>query len=411
MAAGGKQQKRAHKQSFTFIDLFAGIGGFHIAAENLGGKCVFVSEFNTDAQDTYTRNFKPQHPSLFTPTKFVGDITTIDEKNIAPFDFLFAGFPCQPFSKGGHRKGFEDTRGTLFFDIARIVKYHQPKFLLLENVANLVSHDHGRTYETITSVLRDLGYVLNDHPLLLSPHYFGVPAIRQRLYIPAIRKDLVSTKTLDMQFATTAAHPTIYSIIDTARKPKKYYISEYETKVLDAWDAFYHGIDVKVIGFPIWATEFRETYSYTHLPQWKQNFIAKNRALYTRNKKFIDAWLKKHKNLEWMVPTHRKMEWQAGTDITSVYEGLIQFRPSGVRIKRPDKFSTLVAMNHPQIVGRYRRRLTPDETKRLQSFPETFQVHANDAIALRQLGNAVNVSVVTEVVRAMFATCDIHHKT
>ncbi|SMN00822.1 DNA repair protein RadC [uncultured Candidatus Thioglobus sp.] len=132
------------KPKFTFIDLFAGIGGFHLAASNLGGQCVFASEFDENARKTYEANFLKHNKDLFYSGNFAGDITEVDEKTIPDFDFLFAGFPCQPFSKGGYRKGFEDTRGTLFFEVARIIKEHNPNYILLENVQNLVTHDDGR---------------------------------------------------------------------------------------------------------------------------------------------------------------------------------------------------------------------------------------------------------------------------
>jgi len=391
--------------NFRFIDLFAGIGGFHMAAEELGGKCVFVSEFDEDARKTYRLNFESKNRELFDAKRFFGDITKVDVEDIPSFNFLFAGFPCQPFSKGGYRKGFKDTRGTLFFDVARIVKRHNPEFLLLENVSNLVTHDDGKTFRTIMKVLQELGYALNFEPLVLSPHQFGIPVIRQRIYIPAIRKDLVGQSVFKLDFSRDFRKPMVDAIsfaTDRGKKPEKYSISDYEKKVLSVWNEFYKGIDVKVIGFPIWVEEFGKNNSTDGLPRWKKNFVEKNRELYERNQRFIDVWLRKYDNLSWMVPTHRKFEWQAGEDIASVFEGLVQFRPSGVRVKRPDKFSTLVAMNHPQIIGKYARRLTPDETKRLQSFPSWFQVHENDAIALRQLGNSVNVEVVKHVIRRMF---------
>ncbi|MCL9972159.1 MAG: DNA cytosine methyltransferase, partial [Candidatus Pacebacteria bacterium] len=190
----------------------------------------------------------------------------------------------------------------------------------------------------------------------------------------------------------------------------RYALSEYETRVLDMWDAFYQGIDIKVIGFPVWADEFGADYPLDSLPLWKQSFIKKNRDLYARNKSHIKKWQKQFDNLDWVKPTHRKFEWQAGSEYQSVYECLIQFRPSGVRVRRPDKFSTLVAMNHAQIVGRYRRRLTPHETKLLQSLPKKFKLHKQSHTALKQLGNAVNVVVVKAVASALLAAA-LHAKS
>ncbi|CAB5496362.1 RadC family protein [Bathymodiolus thermophilus thioautotrophic gill symbiont] len=392
------------KPKFTFIDLFAGIGGFHLAASSLGGKCVFASEFDEKARQTYQENFLKHNPELFYSGNFAGDITQVKVKKIPRFDFLFAGFPCQPFSKGGYRKGFKDTRGTLFFEVAKIIKSHNPSYVLLENVQNLVTHDDGKTFETICNTLNELGYTLNISPLILSPDDFGIPAIRKRIFIPAIRKELVKQDKFMLDFSDlllSVDSQGIYDIVDNGKVDKKFYISAYEEKVLKAWNEFYLGIDLKVIGFPIWADEFNLNYDIKELPKWKGDFVIKNRGLYQRNKNFIDKWLKKYDFLTWMKPTQRKMEWQAGSDIDNIYGGLIQFRPSGVRVKRPNKFSTLVAMNQPQIIGKYKRRLTPNETKKLQSFPSDFILHAQGNIALKQLGNSVNTEVVKKVIQKM----------
>ncbi len=160
---------------FKFIDLFAGIGGFRIALQNLGGKCVFTSEWDKEAQKTYRANFG-EVP--------FGDITKDEVKKYIPedFDVLCAGFPCQAFSIAGRRGGFEDTRGTLFFDVAEIIKRHQPKAFFLENVKGLKSHDKGKTLETILNVLReDLGYFVPD-PQIINAKDFGVPQNRANLY-------------------------------------------------------------------------------------------------------------------------------------------------------------------------------------------------------------------------------------
>lgn len=397
-----KKIAKATHPSFRFIDLFAGIGGFHFAAEEFGGKCVFASEWDEKAREVYTHNFYGKNRKLFDADNFAGDITKVKVEDIPEFDFLFAGFPCQPFSKGGLRRGFSDTRGMLFLDIARILEHHKPKFVLLENVSNLLTHDGGQTFKKISETLDILGYALNKNPLILSPDKFGVPVIRARLYIPAIRKDFLRAEKFNLDFSDALqVQSSIYTIIDPDKKEEKYYISAYEKRVLDMWNEFYKKIDLDVIGFPIWAEEFNQYRNISHIPGWKQDFILKNRNLYERNKKFIDQWLRKYNNLDWVNPTHKKMEWQAGRDIKDIYNGLIQFRPSGVRVKRPDKFSTLVAMNHAQIIGKYKRRLTPNETKRLQSFPESFKVHTEDNVALRQLGNAVNVRVVKTILSKM----------
>ena len=176
------------KPEFTFIDLFAGIGGFHIAMHAVGGTCVFASELDKHARITYEHNFKTISPELFQNGNFNNDINDAKVDKIPDFDVLCAGFPCQPFSHAGLKKGFEDTRGTLFFNIAEIVNYKKsvgkpPKVLLLENVKGLKSHDNGNTLKTIVQVLQELGY--NVKYEVLSAKNFGVPQNRQRIFIVA----------------------------------------------------------------------------------------------------------------------------------------------------------------------------------------------------------------------------------
>ena len=171
------------KPKFTFIDLFAGIGGFRLAMQNLGGECLFTSEWDEQSQKTYEANFGDVP---------FGDITKAETKQYIPkqFDVLCAGFPCQAFSIAGKRDGFEDTRGTLFFDVAEIIKKHQPKAIFLENVKGLISHDKGKTLKTILHVLReDLGYFVPELQTINAKD-FGVPQNRERLYIAAFRQDI-----------------------------------------------------------------------------------------------------------------------------------------------------------------------------------------------------------------------------
>lgn len=174
---------------FTFIDLFAGIGGTRLGFESAGGKCVFTSEWDTFAQKTYEANFGDVPH---------GDITKIAASDIPDFDVLLAGFPCQPFSSIGRRQGFEHkTQGTLFYDVARIIKEKQPKAFMLENVPGLLTHDNGRTFEVIQSTLLELGYTV-DFKVLNSAD-FGVPQQRKRIYIVGFRNDLVE-KGFEFEF-------------------------------------------------------------------------------------------------------------------------------------------------------------------------------------------------------------------
>ena len=167
-----------HLKKWRFIDLFAGIGGIRLPFTELGASCVFTSEWDKHAQQTYLQNYG------FLPE---GDITQINEEDIPPFDLLLAGFPCQPFSNAGHKKGFEDTRGTLFFDICRIVEYHKPKVLLLENVKGFKGHDKGKTFQVVIDSLSDLGY--SSYHQILNAKDFGVPQNRERIFIVAFLND------------------------------------------------------------------------------------------------------------------------------------------------------------------------------------------------------------------------------
>lgn len=181
-----KKKKRGGKRRHTFIDLFAGIGGFHIAFRNVGAECVFASEWDEHARKTYEHNFKEVEPSLFESGNFVGDITKVDTSSIPDFDILTGGFPCQPFSQAGFKKGFQDARGTLFFDIARIIKDKQPVAFFIENVRGLLSHDNGKTFESIKRIIEDdLKYSF--HHRIVRASDFGLPQHRPRLYMVGFR--------------------------------------------------------------------------------------------------------------------------------------------------------------------------------------------------------------------------------
>jgi DNA (cytosine-5)-methyltransferase 1 len=171
---------------YKFIDLFAGIGGFHLALHNLGAECVFASEWDEKARKTYEMNFMSVSPKLFSSRNFVGDITEVDKKSIPDFDILTAGFPCQPFSQAGFKKGFDDIRGTLFFDIAEIIRIKKPKAFFLENVRHLYAHDGGKTFETIRAILtEELGYSFHHSIVKASDH--GLPQLRPRLFMVGFR--------------------------------------------------------------------------------------------------------------------------------------------------------------------------------------------------------------------------------
>ena len=381
---------------FKFIDLFAGVGGFHQAMTNLGGECVFASEIDKECIVTYKENYRMNADY---------DITKVDPKDIPYHDVLCGGFPCQAFSKAGKQNGLGETRGTLFYDILRVLEHHKTKYILLENVRNLVSHDKGRTWKIIQNSLRALGYRLTEKPLVLSPHQFKIPQLRERVFIVGIYDpdNVDEVIQLPIKNIIKKDENSIYDVVTSNKVNEKYYISLYEEEVMNIWDEFYNGIEEKVIGFPIWADVFLSNLEIEEeMPDWKKNFIRKNQVLHQNNKEFIDAWLKKHGYLKNLKPTDRKFEWQAGESITSIWEGVIQFRPSGIRVKKPTTFPALVAMVQIPIIGKYKRRLTIGECAKLQSFNENFQFVSSDQQIYKQLGNSVNVKIVQTVVEEMF---------
>ena len=201
--------------AFTFIDLFAGIGGFRLAMQACGGKCVFSSEFNPNAKKTYSLNYGDVP---------FGDITLRATKDCIPqdFDVICGGFPCQAFSIAGYQKGFEDTRGTLFFDIAEIIREHRPKAAFLENVRNLEGHDNGKTFAVIRQTLNGLGYEVY-HKVINACEYGNIPQTRARIMIVAISRDRVPNYGCFRFPEPIELTRTIHDCIQPGPKDEKYY--------------------------------------------------------------------------------------------------------------------------------------------------------------------------------------------
>lgn len=377
--------------TFTFIDLFCGMGGFHHALANLGGTCVFASDIDKHCQDTYERNFG---------LRPVGDITKVETKDIPDHDVLCGGFPCQPFSNAGHRGAFEDTRGTLFQDIARIVRDKRPKVLLLENVKGIKGIQKGHVYRTIIGVFEDLGYSMKD--IILSPHMFGVPQKRERIYFIGIRKDLGEATLPPEPIKETC------TILDK-KVDKKYSIPKDLLNVYSAWDEMIPTLVGTQLGVPILLDYFTADENAPGVQKWKKTYILKNKAIYEAHKDAWDAWMEKHKDLLSKRAVYRKLEWQAGKmkPGDTVLKGhFIQMRQSGIRIKQATTFPTLVAIVQTSIVGSQKRYITPRECARLQSFPDTHLLPEQDRIAYKQLGNSVNVNVVQHVARHALHTIE-----
>lgn len=397
--------------NFSFIDLFAGVGGFHQAMRYLGGECVMAAEINEECRKTYELNYHVKNNDIR------GDVNEIDPATIEPFDVLCAGFPCQPFSKAGAQKGFQDkTRGNLFYKIMDILDGHpEVKFVILENVRNLA--DKSENWDIITRELMQRNFYITEDPIILSPSDFGIPQIRERVYILGIRKDIRNEYILSNEYI----HKSDLNLNQYYKKCKmgdawsileddvddSYTISEEQENMILAWDEFRRGTQIKVIGFPIWLDSFgigidddQEVYSrqgYDGMPVWKKNFLRRNRQLYNDNRAFIDAWAEKH-NMVDKIKLYKKFEWNCGTDVTDIHDAIIQIRQSGIRVKRPTYYPSLVAIVNTPIVWdqkkQHFRHITPREAANLQSFHGSFKFRGTDATQYKQLGNSVNVRIL-----------------
>lgn len=399
--------------AFTFIDLFAGIGGFHAALQPLGGKCVFVSEWDQHAATTYASNWL-KNSNL----QVQGDIRELTEGakvKIPAHDVLTAGFPCQPFSKSGNQLGVNETRGTLFYNILRVIEARKPKIILLENVRNLVGPKHIRDYKIMVRLLRELGYAVSEIPTILSPHeipreFGGSPQHRQRVFIGAVRVGAKRANELadigpliDKDFLKQFNKPNwdIKEELDIFTKSAKHINAKLklgieQRKALAMWDDFlkqYRNFNnSNPPGLPLW-TEFwkprKQIKVPKNTPEWKQQFIERNTVLYESNKIWINKWVKKHQ-LNNFIASHRKFEWQ-GKNSKSVYECLIQFRPSGIRVKEPTYVPAFVAITQTPVLGWELRELSESEAIRIQGFPRSFTFeNQRRALSLKQTGNAVH---------------------
>jgi DNA (cytosine-5)-methyltransferase 1 len=427
-----------------FIDLFAGLGGFHLALEGLGHKCVFASELDDELRSLYVRNF----PSA---VKYVvGDIRAHHHK-VPPHDILCAGFPCQPFSKSGFQDGRFDTRGTLFHDIIAILKEHKPKYVILENVGNFEQHDSGRTWAVAKAKLQRIGYtvVATKHVKsgghgLISPHHLGFPHARERFYAVCRRGPLAGDilplpdrlRITDVgPYLQAASRLTQDDLVETK-------LTASQVACIDHWSALHQALPpgVEFPSFPLWSDEFGANYSYesptpfkarkdllikwtrhlggtdemtrhellqllpsyardevTRFPNWKVRFIEQNREWYRRYRaSFPSGWLARTRKFPASL---RKLEWNCKGEKRNLWAHMLQFRPSGLRVKRMRSIPALVALTTTQIpiIGPSRRYITRVEALRLQGFPVTHQIPKDRDAAFRALGNAVHVQVASVI--------------
>jgi len=404
-----------------FIDLFAGIGGFHAAGSSFGWECVFANEIDPAAASIYKQNWD------IDALGNIHDFTRGDSKKVIPaHDVLFAGFPCQPFSKSGKQLGMEEDRGSLFHDIAYILEKRKPSLVVLENVRNIAGPRHAHEWNFIIAKLRSLGYRVSAQPFVVSPHrippaFGGRPQARERVFIVGTRvkskRNKLVTDDTPLTFPTDFDrwNPNEWNLFDdlpldaqSAENFMKYRISGEEIEILEAWESLVHDLlekrdGLRLPGFPLWSDIWGKEPIYEYeadAPEWKQLFESKNRQFYFEHSSIIDSWLKSYPVVRNSIASKRKLEWQA-QDLPSLWDGLIHFRPSGIRVKRATYVPALVAITQTTIIGPYKRRISPSEAARLQGMAEGFSFgNQSDALSYRQLGNGVSVGAIYQVVKA-----------
>lgn len=415
-----------------FVDLFAGLGGFHVALENLGHECVFASEKKENLASLYEDNFN-------IPVN--RDITKVKICDIPQFDILCAGFPCQPFSKAGDQLGLEDEKnGNLFDKLVDIIDYHQPEYFILENVRNLKSHDDFNTWKYIKDKLENkLGYIIDDK--ILSPHNYGIPQHRERIFIIGSRTSLEHFNWPDPSKSTDS----ILDFLDVNPTDATNLENE-KISVIQLWQEFINKIPLEdnLPSFPIWSMEFGATYPFEDeipfrtssnalgrckgkfgiplkgmtreekfnnlpnyvkknqlhkktekpipFPNWKKHYIRSNRAFYEKYKLELEPIVKKINELG--VSSWQKFEWNVQGGERDLSKYIIQFRGSGVRVKKTDFFPSLVTVSTQiPIIGWENRYITPSEGARIQSL-NGIKLPENLGSCFAALGNAVNAHLV-----------------
>jgi DNA (cytosine-5)-methyltransferase 1 len=430
-------------EAFRFVDLFAGLGGFHVALEQLAGLGVFAAEREPRLRALYRVNFG------IDPWGDLNDLRS-DEmiaQSVPDHHVLTAGFPCQPFSKAGDQLGFKDTnQGNLFFKVHDILRVKRPLYFILENVPNILRHDGGRTSATIIRLLEELGYsVAVEH---FSPHEFGIPQVRDRAYFVGSFEGLDDFQWPAKNNSPTEIHRVLHREAQS-RRP----IPKQTLRAIDMWGDFLQRSPsaLKLPSFPIWAMEFGATYPYEdetppgvwareplrglremgfkgsfghslectiteqlaripshanrpgdfHFPLWKRTFIKQNREFYQANRYWIDPWLEVWRPQDF-PSSFQKMEWNAQGEARDIDNFVLQIRASGLRVKRPTTAPSLVAFTETQVpilganlTGK-RRYMTPAECAELQCLGN-IQLPESEIYAYKALGNAVNAHVVRAI--------------
>ncbi len=434
-----------------FIDLFAGLGGFHLGLSRLGHECVFACEIdptlNKIYRDIYSMNIE-------------FDIKNVDLNNIPKYDVLCAGFPCQPFSKAGSQSGFNHkVAGDMFDILCKFLERHSPEYFFLEKVPNLITHDKGFTWLYMKSKLENLGYFVSQD--IISPTDFNIPQTRKRLYVLGSKNNSHIKWPVSELYNNSSIKEIL---VDKPIHTKK--LNKQKKEVLKIWSNFLKMVpDKNHIFTPMWSMEFGATYPFEEttpymlsfnqlkkykgcfgkdlskvnkekimefippyaqysrsknedsssknkFPSWKINFIRKTRKFYQNNKDWIDEWLKESLKVKsFHTASYQKLEWNCIGEKLNLENKLISFRSSGIRVKRLDNAPTLVNLTSTSLpfVTSKNRYLTLEECLHLQGFHEKkfkrllnkdylSEINkASDDFFLRSLGNAVNVDVIEKI--------------
>lgn len=454
----GEIPLQENRPNLRIVDLFAGLGGFHHAFDKLGlemgfdVECVFASELQEDLRHLYEKNYHVPYNKINSNITQLSTEQIIRER-VPHHDILCGGFPCQPFSKAGKQQGFEDEggRGILFNYIAEIIRVHRPKLIFLENVSNLETHDDGKTWETIEQRLKGLNYDIRH--TIISPHEYGYPQYRKRIYIVGINRD--NGENLDdFKFPTKPRKATcnIQEILEVENPTHPQPLKEVQRHYIDVWQQFldlcsqHHA---KLPAAPIWAMEFGADYDFEDLapafqrpadlrgkhgklgmqiegdtkariisqlpnyaqtnknstfPDWKKKFIRENRRFYNENREWLDRW--KQQIVGW-ENSFMKFEWNCDeSEHMTIDDKILQFRPSGLRVKRPTYSPALTFMSSqvPIFPGatyvdedgneQHGRFMTMVEAARIQGMGDLSFEGLNKARIYEALGNAVDVEIV-----------------
>lgn len=414
-----------------FIDLFSGLGGFHTGFSNSGYECVFACEIDENLRTLYKKNYGIE-PN--------GDITKVDEREIPEHDVICAGFPCQPFSLAGQKKGAEcPTSGRLIDDVVRIAKHHKPKFVVLENVPNILTIANGSFWEYVVSSFNKIGYNIDYR--IISPVDVGIPQNRKRVFVVANRKDI---KVNDDIWPSVNNKDTVNlnDFLDNSLEHKK--LEPKKLNQINTWQNLIRNCSLPSRGaFSIVAPEFGANYpenfsslsleemkqfkgaygqalndcknweeimqrmpSYTQKAKkaanWIKPSIQVSREIYSNNQNFINQWIPSidKKNNSWQI-----LEWRGKLNHFDLFDHLIQFRASGIRVLKPEIAPSLIAMTPTQIpiVPSEARYLSKHEAAKLQFLHELKHIPENTTKAFKAFGNAVNARIVNLIATELYS--------